>query len=170
MTAYYQPVLTQELLRKHLHYDPYTGEFTWIKPRAARVKPGQRAGSRKEGYIAIKLFHKRYYAHRLAYLYMKGVWPSQEMDHIDRDGENNRWANLRDASRSENCRNKRVKNSTGYLCVGTESSGRFKARVKVHGKRKYLGVFDTPEQAAEAAMEAKKIMHKEYSIPSPEAL
>lgn len=169
MTHYYQPDLTQALLKEHLFYDPATGHFKWIKPRANRVKVGATAGYRKEGYIAIKLFHKRYYAHRLAFLYMEGRWPTCDLDHVDRDGENNRWENLREATRSENCRNKRVANRTGFMCVALHSSGNFSARVKVHGIRKYLGMFPTKEAAAEAVMAAKVDLHKEFSIPSPEA-
>lgn len=168
--AWFQPELTQELLKLHLHYEPETGVFTWIRPRAKRVKKGDRAGSVHEGYWAIKIFHRRYPAARVAFLYMTGRWPSKEVDHRDRNPLNDAWGNLREASRSQNCCNKRVRNKTGFIGVTEEKSGKFKARVKLNGVRTYLGLFNTAGEAADAVMKAKREKHREFSVDSPVAI
>jgi len=97
-----------------LTYDPYTGLFTWLVDAYSNKVKGKIAGSIKEGYINISIDRKLYRAHRLAWLYVNGVFPS-EIDHINRVKSDNRICNLREVSRSENCQNrstsKRVKNN-----------------------------------------------------------
>lgn len=155
--------LTQGMLKHLLHYNPSTGEFTWLNP-LGRVPAGSKAGStRKDGYVVIKIHNVPFKAHRLAYLYMTGAWPISG-DHEDRNPGNNRWKNIRPSTHAQNCRNRVFQNATGFQCVGRESSGRFRARVKLDGVRKYLGTFDTAEEAARVVAAAKVVMHGEFAV------
>ena len=152
-------------LLSELDYDPETGIFTWKSSNRFRVK-GADAGSKSErGYISIGIRGKIYKAHRLAWLFVHGVWPTGQIDHIDRDKSNNRIANLRDVGQSINQENRidpRADNELGVVGVSLWSDGRpgFKAQIKVRGKVLYLGTFQTVEEANAAYIEAKKNQHE----------
>lgn len=89
-------------LRERLQYDPNTGDWIWLKS-ARHGWVGRPAGSLDaKGYWIIKIDGQSYKASRLAYLYMTGEWPPDEMDHIDRKSWNDCWDNLRPATRTEN--------------------------------------------------------------------
>lgn len=155
--------LTQEMLKHLLHYEPITGDFTWLNP-LKRVKPGEAAGSlRKDGYVVIKISNWAFKAHRLACFYMTGEWPKSG-DHRDGNPANNRWLNLRFSTHQQNCCNREFKNKTGHQCVSQEKNGTFSARVKTLGVRKYLGSFATAEAAASAVTAAKLELHGEFSV------
>ena len=95
-------MLTAERLREVASYDPETGEFRWILPRK-KVTVGAVAGTlSKRGYIDICSDVRVYKAHRLAWLYVHGAWPEALIDHINGDKADNRLANLRPATKSEN--------------------------------------------------------------------
>lgn len=101
-----RPEMTQDELQKLLNYDPYSGVFTWKQYRNQLALKGGIAGNiRPDGYIQIKVKGKLYLAHRLAWLYVTGKWPSMDIDHIDGGRRNNRFSNLREATRSENKHN-----------------------------------------------------------------
>jgi hypothetical protein len=162
---------TAEKLRELLHYDPLTGVFT------RRVKTGGRYGAdvgavagtlTDAGYLKVSVMSYQYRAQRLAWLYMTGEWPAADVDHIDGDRTNNRWANLRDVSRSTNLQNKRAAQSnskTGLLgaCWATRDQ-RFIARIKADGRYISLGGFDTAEQAHAAYIDAKRRLHAGCTI------
>ncbi len=148
--------LTQIELRRMLNYDPITGEFTWQcrddrAPSWNARWSGKRAGGAKErrhtSYRVIVINLRPYYAHRLAWFWMTGTWPS-EVDHRDGDGSNNAWENLREVTRSQNNANRRhLQNATGYPGVRRLPNGRFRARVQYGGKARHLGCFDTADEA-----------------------
>ena len=98
-----QQALTQAELKALLHYDPETGKFTWLEQRG-RQKAGDEAGAYSEalGYLLIGINGTRHYAHRLAWLYMTGEWPENVIDHEDRNGANNRFANLKSVTQKRN--------------------------------------------------------------------
>jgi hypothetical protein len=100
--------LDQASLKDWLHYDPETGEFTWARAGHRGYKPvvNTKAGSITRGHRVIRINKRGYFAARLAWLYMTGEWPEMDMDHINRDGTDDKWHNLRDVSRSTNCFNK----------------------------------------------------------------
>lgn len=105
--------LTQELLLRVVHYDPETGVFTRRVDSATginnvRWKAGQVMGGLVQGYRVVWVLGRQYKAHRLAFLYMLGRWPLEEVDHKNMIRDDNRWANLREASRQENRRNIRA--------------------------------------------------------------
>lgn len=158
--------LTQERLKELLHYDPDTGVFTWLQPGKRRLV-GFTAGTvNSRGYLYISIGGKQYRAHRLAWLYMTGEVPENEIDHRNGIGTDNRFANLRKATRSQNKANSATYKSNSSGCKGVgfdKATGRWKARVQVNGKRISLGYFDSPESAYAAYCEAATKFHGEFA-------
>jgi hypothetical protein len=153
---------TAERVRQLLHYDAESGLFTW-KSKTGSMGSGTVAGTPHKEYINIQVDGRQYKAHRLATLWVTGAWPDGEIDHRDGDGKNNRWANLRPApSRRFNMQNKRKphkNSSTGYLGVSVQD-GKFRARIRVDGKNRCLGLHGTAEDAYAAYVEAKRRLHE----------
>lgn len=143
---------------------PETGIFTWKIPRF-KCRPGDLAGSKShlKGYIQVRLDYKRYYAHRLAWLYVHGVWPCGVIDHINGCADDNRIANLRDVSQGINRQNQRAPSSSSSVpLLGVSFNrriGRYVAQIGTDGKRIGLGTFETPEQAQVAYINAKRLLH-----------
>lgn len=156
--------MTAEELRKVLQYDPLTGGFTWKSRQGGRALAGAVAGQVKDkGYRSIQFKGAQYLEHRLAWLYMNGAFPQCQIDHINHIKTDNRWCNLRAATRSENKQNTRVayiNNISGYLGVGWNTRrGMWMARINIDGKQKYLGSFLVPADAHEAYLKAKQELH-----------
>lgn len=154
--------LTCDRLREVLAYDANTGVFTWLVTRGGGFA-GDIAGGRVDssGHLQISVDGRRYGAHRLAWLYVFGCWPLQEIDHKDGIKTNNAIGNLRDVSRRVNQQNLRKANrfsSTGLLGV-TPLGDRFMAQICAKGASRYLGVFDTAEEAHTAYVNAKRVLH-----------
>jgi hypothetical protein len=127
------------------------------------VKAGDVAGSRNTstGYIDIFVHGRRYGAHRLAWFYVHGRWPEHEIDHINGERSHNAIDNLRDVPRAinrQNLRRPHRDNSTGFLGV-RKNGERFAALIQVDKSPKYLGTFDTPEEASQAYIAAKRKIH-----------
>ena len=160
-------ILTQQRLHELLKYDPETGVFTWNVTRSI-AKPGGRAGYfDKRGYVRISIDKKVYGGHRLAWLYTHGVWPSDMLDHIDRDRTNNRFSNLRESDRFLNRQNALVpRNSTSGIKGVTWNStlGKWHARIGFGNKRHHVGWFHSAEDAALARAAAEKQMHMHRPI------
>ena len=111
------------------------------------------------GYICIRVDNVLYTAHRLAWLYAYGRWPTHQLDHINKDRADNRLCNLREATNAENAQNrKRRDNKTGYTGVNRENN-KWKAEIKLNYKTIRLGLFDTPEEAHAAYLSAKHGLH-----------
>ena len=132
-------MITQKELKELLHYDPDTGVFTW-KVQRGKVKRGDIAGCKdKEGYPMVTISRRMYFAHRLAWLYVYGEWPSL-VDHINRDKSDNRIKNLRIATNQENCRNRESSGKSNHKGVYWQKSHkRWVARISINGERIYLG-------------------------------
>lgn len=147
-------MVTSKRLKEVLHYDPVMGLFTWLKHRG-RVTSGTIAGnlSHPRGYVTIQVDGQRYLAHRLAWLYVYGKWPKEELDHIDGNTEFNAIKNLREATRSENCQNNKK-------AVGVRfTKGKWQAEIMINYEYKYLGRYMTYEEARAAYLAAKKEFH-----------
>lgn len=155
-----------ELLRL-LHYSHETGEFTRKIKTSNSVKVGDVAGGISEGrYIKINVGGGVHYAHRLAWFYVTGAWPTLHIDHKNGNGLDNRFSNLRDVDVTTNGENKRYptrRNLSGLLGVHVNHKG-FQARITVHGKRISLGTFQTPELAHSAYVDAKRSLHSGCTI------
>lgn len=159
-------MLTQIRLREMLDYDPETGVFRFRKKRGWEGKPaGCIKPGRGGGYCLIRLAGESFRASRLAWLYMTGEWPDQDVDHIDLDRMNDRWANLRLATRSQNMANgsKRRDNTSGYRGVTwNEATQSWRAQVSVNGKNHYCGLYATREDAAAARDLKATILHGDF--------
>ena len=157
-------MLTQSRLKELLAYDPETGIFTRRVSTCNRVKIGGIAGSLNVslGYIAMHVGGHRNYAHRLAWLYMTGEWPKAEIDHINGIRDDNRFCNLREATRAENVQNKRLytRNTSGFMGVYWHNrNNKWRARIQVKGRMVSLGYHTTAEAAHAAYLAAKAKYH-----------
>jgi hypothetical protein len=147
-----------------VHYDPETGAFRWLpRPRVGVHRP---VGTLSHGYVQIRLNgaknQERWQAHRLAWFYMTGTPPKDEIDHINGNPLDNRWCNLREADSSlnkENQRRAKSHNTTGLLGV-SRSREKFEATIGVRGKRYRLGRFSTAPEAHAAYVTAKRQLHE----------
>lgn len=160
-------ILTAARLRQLLHYDPETGEFTRLVGGRA-FKVGDRAGFDDHGYRRISIDGVKQYAHILAHLYMTGEWPKEEVDHDDLDGMNNRWANLREASHSQNQANKRrhKDNTSGAKGVFWHPQRKkWYSRSTLNYENHFFGYHDTREAAELAYAEGAKRLFGEFARP-----
>ena len=159
--------LSAQELREELHYCPETGAFRWLraaKGRRMATPPGTKTPA---GYLRLCIGHRRYLAHRAAWLYVNGYWPESDVDHINGNRLDNRICNLRLATHSENQQNRkrasRTNKSSGVLGVGWDGSkNRWRAEICVRGKRRTLGRYATIEEASAAYQRAKAELHPFY--------
>lgn len=168
--------LSQEELKHFLEYEPDTGIFKWKVPRP-HMSPGDVAGTVRENdgkrYIIITIESKKYRAHRLAWLYMTGEWPEELIDHIDGNGRNNKWVNLRQVDTVNNNRNmrQRVNNLSGVTGVHWCKKDRaWVAQIKTEkNKRGYLGQFKNFDDAVAARKKAEleHDFHKNHESVRP---
>jgi hypothetical protein len=142
-------MITQEELKKVLDYDPVTGIFTWKIKRTNAVKVGGVAGNvdKIKPYIRICIGFKRYQAHRLAFLYMTGEYPTQQVDHIDCNGLNNAFSNLRLVTLRQNLQNKQIHRDGRLVGASLRVDGKWASRISIDGKQMFLGYFDTEQEA-----------------------
>jgi hypothetical protein len=170
-------ILSQQIVRDLLHYDPETGIFTWryrdrkysTSDKAYKLFnatfAGKIAGGFDDcGYIKIKILGRLFSAHRLAFLYMTGGFPATEVDHIDRNKTNNRFENLRVVSRAVNIQNNfnpLPSNKLQIRGVRHYLGKKFVARIRANNQCHHLGTFDTAEEAEAAYLAAKAALHPE---------
>lgn len=152
-------------LKTLLCYDPETGLFLRLISRSPNAKAGDNAGAvDRYGYVWISINRRRYSAHRLAWFYMTGGWPSEMIDHRDGDKSNNRFENLRPASRSQNAANSRARNSAGLKGVSFDKrTSKWGASIRKGGRFTWLGTFETPEAAHAAYVAASVHVHGEFA-------
>lgn len=126
--------LAIDFLKSILSYDPMTGGFTNLVARGAK-SAGTPAGTyHPNGYVVVCIGYRPFRAHRLAWFYMTGEWPSRVIDHADGDKHNNKWSNLRLATRTENNANqpRPVSNTSGYKGVTWNAkNGRWQAQIHI---------------------------------------
>lgn len=151
-----------------LDYSPETGQFRWKVTRNARfARAGDVAGSLdRHGYRQIKIDGRLHLAHRLAWLWKYGEWPEGDLDHINLNADDNRIANLRLATRSENHANRRarVDSKSGLKGVHFEKArGCWIAHIVWRGKRRKIGRFATAEEAYDAYCKAAKEQWGEFA-------
>jgi hypothetical protein len=156
--------LTQELLKKQLEYNSETGDFRWLVDKN-RVLAGSIAGNiRVTGYRRIRVLGRQYAAHRLAWFYVTGEWPSGWIDHIDCDPTNNAFANLRLATPSQNSANSRKRNpASGFKGVHKSTNGYWQARIRINRKLHYLGHFSCPVAANKAYADAASQLYGAFA-------
>ena len=157
--------LSIDILLELLEYDALTGEFRWKVWRnsyGGPVKPGTKAGTPdKHGYWVIGINGRCYPAHRLAWYLCKGYWPTKQIDHINMDPLDNRIANLREASMTQQRANQKVRvdSQSGIKGVRKTKQGKYSARIKGIN----LGTFPDPTSASAAYLKAARRMFGEYA-------
>lgn len=149
--------INQGYLKTIMHYCPDTGEFSWLKNNNSNsIKIGDKVGFVKKTrtgniYMSTSIHQSEYLLHRLAWLYITGEFPKNNIDHINGCGTDNRFINLRDVDQSENNRNKKlfVTNSSGISgVVWVRRINKWFAGIHVNSKQKSLGYFDNIFDAA----------------------
>lgn len=159
--------LTQESLKEILDYDPETGLFLWLKSTGPRAIIGTRAGTpHNKGYWFIRILGETHLAHRLAFLWMTGAFPENDVDHANMDRSDNRWANLRAATRSQNRANTKIRadNASGYKGVcWNPKTRKWRAQTMKDGRRLYLGEYPSKEAAYQKYTEAFCENFKEFA-------
>ena len=176
--------LTAEYVRSILDYDHETGKLTW---RARPIEmfcdgrhpagdkcsawnarfAGKEAGSRKtSGYIMVGVDGLLTPAHRLAWLWMTGAWPKDQIDHINLDKYDNRFTNLRESDQCENMSNRNAPshNTSGYKGVSWHKyMGMWVARIQTRRKPVVLGYFSSKIEAAAEYQRAAAELHGEFA-------
>jgi len=164
--------LTQKIVHELLDYTPHTGTLRWRKRdrkwftsdslwkiwnRRFAGKPAL-AGRNTNGHLFGRILRRNYLSHRVIWLWMTGDWPHPEIDHKNRNRTDNRWANLREATRIQNMRNQSMSkiNNTGQLGV-QRLRGKWQATIGIGGRHyHYLGVFPTFVEAVAARVAAER--------------
>jgi hypothetical protein len=155
-------MVTQERLKELVSYNPLTGFLVWNETRRTRKKSAVAGSLKPDGYRRIQIDKTRYYAHRLVWLWVYGEVPSCEIDHVNRERDDNRLCNLRLATGAENKQNraKQNTNTSGYTGVGWNiGKGKWQSRIMRDGKSIHLGYYDRIEDAVNARAEAKRKYH-----------
>jgi hypothetical protein len=167
-------MITYEIAKALFNYDSETGLLTW-KFSSGQIVKGAEAGTNigncksKTKYRGIKLFKLTYKVHRIIWLMQTGDWPKGDVDHIDGDGLNNKWENLRDITHSQNLMNAAVRSdsTSGYKGVSYDSRrDKWYAYINIDGKRKMLGRHRTMQEAITARRDAEQDLFGEFARES----
>lgn len=158
--------LTFDRLNELLRYEPETGKLFWRQSKN-QVIAGSEAGSiNKDGYFQICVDGKNYRAHRVVWFLHYQEIPTLQIDHINGVRTDNRVVNLRQVTQTQNLQNQkkaRIDNKSGYLGVSLKGK-KWRAQINVDGIKKHLGYFDTPKQAHDAYLKAKRTLHETCTI------
>ena len=158
----YRTKLTAERLIEIRSYNPETGIFSHRVPNR-NVKVGDPAGAiDSDGYINMSVDGTYYRAHRLAWLYVHGCWPAEQIDHINGCRADNRIVNLREATNTENGQNRAVSKNNKAKRPGVTwntTRSKWQAEICANKQRRYLGSFDCPDKASAAYAKAKSELH-----------
>ena len=157
----------QTILQAVINYNPDTGIITrTVSRRGDRI--GKPAGciSHTTGYNFVSIFNKQYPAHRLAWLYTYGEWPTCEIDHINGNRTDNRIANLRLSTKTQNGCNKKIgsQNTTGYKNVyWYKAYQKWVVNVKIHKKMHFFGYYSDLNEAIQVARRERVRLHGEFA-------
>ncbi len=174
-------MISAETIRALLLYDAELGQFTWL-PRTTDMFTsardcrawntrfaGKPAGSvGRDGYLYICVNYYDHLAHRLAWLYEAGRLPALQIDHVNGRRGDNRFSNLRLATRAQNAQNMKVPvtNTSGFVGVSWDKSRqKWSAQIQLNGKKVSLGRFQTAEEASAAYLAAKRELHPFQPAP-----
>lgn len=153
-----------EAIKNRLDYCPLTGEFRWSSDGGSRARKGELAGSVNTiGYLVIGVGKKDLLAHRIAWAIVYGSLPPV-IDHVDGNKLNNAIGNLRAANKSLNGANRGAQRNSLSGCKGVSKHHRkWAATIMINKKSKYLGLFNTKEEAASAYMKAAEAAFGEFA-------
>ena len=152
-------------IKSVLNYEKETGVFTWSVYRSHNALRGESPGRLdKDGYLRITVFEKEYSASRLAWAFVHGKFPDEQIDHINGNKLDNRIENLRACTQAQNQQNKA---SVGVAF--NKSNNKWQAQIKKSGKNYYLGCFADKDEAIEAYRKKSVDLFGEYSRWKPPA-
>ena len=174
--------LTAECVRSLLHYEPDTGLLFWKERLVSMFKDGKQSAQHNcaawngkcagrqaatsignHGYPQLGIFGTQCLAHRIIWLWMSGSLPRYEIDHVDMCKTNNKWENLREATRSQNEANKSARSALGIKGVWFDHNrGLFQARVTHRGKTRHIGRFQSLALAKENVERVASELHGEF--------
>lgn len=169
------PDIDPKILHEYFSYDPVTGELRWRKTRSHKVHAGDVAGhiqkSRSRPNSPIKerrvvgFNYNLIFEHRLIWAYQTGAWPTNQIDHINRNPHDNRWCNLREVTHAESNWNRGdLHPQSGYKGVYWRDKDRkWISTIMANGITYYLGRFDTKTAASQAHKDAAAKVHREFS-------
>lgn len=151
-------------IRDKYSYCAETGVFRWkVRPGKVSVAVGDVAGSLCSGYWVLRYQGRNVPAHRVAWLIMTGAWPNGIIDHRNLDRLDNRWVNLRLATKSQNAANARGRASLSKGVSFNARTGRYSAAITYQYKRRHIGTFVTEEQASEAYADTAARLFGEFA-------
>ena len=166
-------MLDRSYVRERLYYNVLTGQLTWKKHSSRNSQWNSRWAGKQAGYLRVKengyrrkhvrLDGKLYTASHVIWLYMLGYWPEYEIDHINHDGTDNRWINLREVTHAENMQNtsKSRSNTSGVVGVHwVKRDKKWSAFISCNKKRVHGGYFDDFEEACSR----RKQLENEYGF------
>jgi hypothetical protein len=161
--------ISQEKSKERLYYDPNIGIFTWIKVAWNKTQwIGKEAGciDPSNGYVVIKIDGVVYRAHRLAWIYMTGIDPGEQIDHVNLVRNDNRFSNLREASHTQQQQNGPLwsSNTSGHKGV-TRVRNKWRAQIGKDNRMIYLGDFSSKEEAAAAYRKAAERLFGDFARP-----
>lgn len=146
-------------IKEYLDYNSKSGFFTWIKKHKPNCIIGSVAGVKNtQGYITISFRGKQYLAHRLAYWYVNGKFPRNQIDHKNRIRTDNKWINLREVTNQVNSKNSGLKsnNKTGYSGVHFRKDRmKYQVQIMYKNKRICVGHFKEISDAVKARKDAE---------------
>lgn len=154
--------ISYERLKQLVSYDPNTGLFTWLvtnkngSTRPGKIAGNQRRTGKRKGRVRLRLDNQEYAANVIAFFYMTGRWTNHDVDHKDGDHSNNRWTNLREATRSQNVANKKnTPHSSPYKGITWDTTQeKWRVGIKVNGHQIPLGYYIDLEIARQIYTEA----------------
>lgn len=152
-----------DFVRETMSYDPETGDLTFRQVKGVTIT---QTFNRRSGYIQVHFRGTTFYAHRIAYFLMTGEPAAHEVDHINGDRSDNRWINLRPATRAQNAVNTPARSRTGFKGVYQLGSGRFMASITYEGQQRFLGNFETAEAASKRHDEVALQLFGEFALNS----
>lgn len=159
--------LSADLVRELFLYDPLTGKITRRIKRGFRWLEGEEVGSVSEsGYRYVSVNSVLYLAHRIIWLYIHGYIPDCDIDHKNRNRDDNRLENLREASRGQNNINSGLQknNTSGFKGAYYDKRRNcWYAEIWVENKKKFLGRFSTASDAGAAYVAAAKLYFGEFA-------
>jgi len=144
-------MLTQAKLKELFDYDPTTGVFVRLVTVSNQTVGNVVGCADSNGYLQVSIKGKQYYMHRLAFLFVEGYFPEHFVDHMNGRVTDNRWENLREASRSCNMQNCRlsITNKSGFIGVHWDKhAAKWKAQITINNKLIYIGLYKSATDAA----------------------
>lgn len=157
-----------ERLFEVFNVDFELGLLFWKIKSAKQIKIGKGLGWKNaNGYLMVGLDYKQTMVHRIIWAMKYGVWPKNQIDHINGNKTDNRIKNLREVTNAQNCANRKkssILSKTGIRGVFFDKNRKkFRAQITKNGKSTHLGMFMTVEDACAAYIAASQQLHGEYS-------